>query len=461
MTKTGYSDQIAELVESCRRESLPESVLLPALRAYRDTIGVMLAGSLDESAVIARTVAATFGGVGESTVVGWTKRLSLGGAALTNGVAGHALDFDDVSMKSGSHSSAILFSAGLAVGELVDATTRQLLHAYAVGYEVIDRLAGIFRESSFRRGWHGTGINGPIGASVTCGYLLGLTAEQLANALGIAAASSGAVYRNIGTMVKPFHAGRAAMSGVLAGMLAQAGYDSAHDALDGPLGYAWAFAGQAEPGPLGPLGRPFTITDPGVGIKSYPVGSPLMGAVEGALFLARTHGISPEDVTRIEVGVSDKTKMIARYDRPASVHAARYSIPFCVAVAIAKLKVTQDEFQPAVLAEPIIRDLVACTTVEFQQDFLGIEGWPPPTRVRIVKRSGEYHETVWSSARGLQSGGYLSEEEARAKYLDCASRVVGQEGARQSLRFFEPSGLDRRVRETLRGLSQEPAARGA
>ena len=177
-------------------------------------------------------------GVGECRILGTASRTSPGLAALANGVAAHSLDYDDMCFVSLAHPSCALVPAILAAGELVHAQPTALLDAYVVGFELECRLGNVMNPRHYhQRGWHCTSSIGTLGAAAAAARVLGLDAHAVQHALGIAASSACGLKENIGSMVKPLHAGMAARNGVMAARLAQRGFTASPHAIDGPQGY--------------------------------------------------------------------------------------------------------------------------------------------------------------------------------------------------------------------------------
>ena len=181
-------------------------------------------------------------------------------AALCNGTAAHALDFDDTNFTMLGHPSAPVLAAGLAAGELALADGPALLHAFLLGFEVETTLAEVINPAHYERGWHATCTLGTLGAAAAAARLLGLDADGIRTALAVAASQSSGLKENFGTMTKPFHAGHAARSGVVAALLAREGWTAAEQALEGPQGFVSVLGASAPRlDALETLGAPWKI----------------------------------------------------------------------------------------------------------------------------------------------------------------------------------------------------------
>src|SRR5437762_11546265 len=228
---------IAEFIAKSRWEDCPAEAVDAARRAILDCLGVMLAGSVEPAARIVTDIARSEGGAPIATVVGTPLRTGAVWAALANGTAAHALDFDDTNFAMMGHPTAPVLSAALAAGELALADGRVLVHAFLLGFEVETTLAEVLNPAHYEKGFHATGTLGAMGAAAAAARLLGLDATQTRTALAIAASQASGLKENFGTMTKPFHAGHAARSGVLSALLAREGFTASEQAIEGPQGY--------------------------------------------------------------------------------------------------------------------------------------------------------------------------------------------------------------------------------
>jgi 2-methylcitrate dehydratase PrpD len=217
---------------------LPADVDTVARQCVLDWFACAMAGSGELLAVILREALA--GADGPASVVGTDRRTGALQAALVNGAAGHALDFDDTHTVMGGHPTVPVFPAALALAEELDRSGADLLAAYVAGVEVESRLGAGIGPEHYAKGWHVTSSIGIFGATAAAGHLLGLDARQFGHAMGLAASQSSGLKANFGTMTKPFHAGHAAERGLLSARLAQRGFTANPDALDTNQGLAQA-----------------------------------------------------------------------------------------------------------------------------------------------------------------------------------------------------------------------------
>src|SRR5579863_7732270 len=262
------ANQFAQFIVSAL---IPERALAVARNAFLDTIGVALAGAAEPGSRIVQRLAASEG-AGSCRIWGTTLKASATWAALANGVAAHALDFDDMCFVSLAHPSAPLVATALAIGESIGASGRALLEAYVVGFEIEAILGRTMNPKHYQQGWHCTSTLGTVGAAAAASRLLQLDTRATTHCLAIAASEASGLKENFGTMTKPLHAGLAARNAVLAGLLAQQGFTASERALDGPQGFLIAMA--SEKSHLrelaGNLGTHWEILETGITIKLYP-----------------------------------------------------------------------------------------------------------------------------------------------------------------------------------------------
>ena len=418
----------------------PPAARVAAARALLDTVGVTLAGAAEPASRIIQRVV-QHDGAGSCAVLGTAFCATAANAALANGTAAHALDYDDMCFVSLAHPSAPLVAAALAAAETAGASGRALLDAYVVGFEVEGRLGRAMNPRHYQRGWHCTSTLGTIGAAAAASRLLGLDAAVAGHALAIAASEASGLKENFGTMVKPLHAGLAARNGVVAALLAQAGMTASGAAIDGPQGFLRvmdseqpsleAFAAD--------LGTRWEIAETGITVKLYPSCAGTHPTLDALLDLRRQHGFDARDVEAIEIGVDPIVPTILLYDRPSSGLEGKFSMPFCAAAAVVRGQVGIDTFDTATLRDPAIVAMQSRVTMRVD-DTLDASA-PSLTQARVTVRLLD-GRVLTASANGAR--GYPerppSDEELSAKFLSCATQTLSvsqADAALQMLREIE------------------------
>ncbi|OGL12451.1 MAG: hypothetical protein A3I14_11495 [Candidatus Rokubacteria bacterium RIFCSPLOWO2_02_FULL_73_56] len=420
--------RLAEFVVKTSFEDCPPEAIAGVRRAALDTLGVTLAGAGEPAARLVRRVVRAEGGTRLATVIGTRLVTAPGWAALANGTAGHAHDFDDTSFALMGHPSVPLLSAALAAGEAEMADGRAVVLAYVVGFEVGAALGTAVNPAHYTRGWHATSSIGTLGCAAAAARLLRLDVEQTRHALALAASHASGLKENFGSMTKPYHAGHAARSGVLAAQLAREGFTASATALEGRQGYAAAFgAAHALDPACEALGRRWQILASGIAVKPYPSCALTHAAIDALLDLRARHGFGADDVAAIEVGVNRVAPDVLAHTRPATPLERKFSMQFCAAAAAAEGRVDLASFADAEPAAAVraLMARVAMVVDPALPDELEQHAW---SRVTVRLRDGR---TLASPPRGAQGhpATPLSAEALRAKFLGCATRVLGGEEA--------------------------------
>ena len=229
---------LADWIAGCRPDDVPDEVKREGLRTFFNWVGCAVGGARHETVDRALQAVTPFSGAPTATVIGRGERLDALHGALLNGISSHVLDYDDTHLKTIIHPAGPVASALLAVAELRPVSGAELLHALIIGVEVECRIGNAVYPDHYDRGWHITGTAGVFGAAAAVGKLIGLDAQKLTWALGIAATQSSGLREMFGTMCKSFHPGRAAQNGALAAFLAEAGFDSSERGIEAPRGFA-------------------------------------------------------------------------------------------------------------------------------------------------------------------------------------------------------------------------------
>jgi 2-methylcitrate dehydratase PrpD len=414
---------VADFVAKSRWEDCSGPAVKAARNAIVDCLGVMLAGSTEPASRILRTVAAAEGGAPLCTVVGTGERTGAVWAALCNGTAAHALDFDDTNFVLLGHPSAPVLAAALAATEVALADGSALIHAFLLGFEVETTLAAVINPAHYDHGWHATGTLGTLGAAAAAARLLGLDSAQIRTALSVAASQSSGLKENFGTMTKPFHAGHAARSGVLAALLAREGWTASEHALEGPQGFFNVLgAGMRELRALDTLGAPWKILTSGVAVKPYPSCACTHSIIDGALELRRTHAIRPEDVAEVTIGVNALVPRILIHSNPRTGLEAKFSGEFSAAAALSEGRVGIATFSDDKVHDPAIRALMSRVRLVVDPDIPGELERHMWTRVTVALHDGRTLSIGPREVPGHPRNP-LSAEALREKFEECA-RVV-------------------------------------
>ena len=421
--------RLAEFVVKTSLRDCPDAVLAQARRAALDSVGVMLAGASEPVAQHVRAVARADGGVALCTVLGTSLRTSPGWAAVANGAAGHAHDFDDTNFALMGHPSVPLLAAALAGAEAETADGAALVLAYVIGFEVDAALGLALNPAHYTRGWHATSTIGTLGCAAAAARLLGLDVAQTRHALGIAASMASGLKENFGSMTKPYHAGHAAQNGLRAAQLAREGMTASDAALDGHQGHVAAFSGATLPADaLDGLGSRWELTASGIAVKPYPSCALTHSAIDALLELRARHRIEPAKVAAVEVGVNDVVPDVLRHTRPSNGLERKFSMQYCAAAALARGAVGLTDFEDGPVRDATTRDLMTRVTMVVDRALphdLEQHAW---SRVTVRLLDGTTLESKPRGASGHPSTP-LTDAELHAKFLGCAAPVLGADVA--------------------------------
>jgi 2-methylcitrate dehydratase PrpD len=398
--------------------AIPQQALSVVHTGFADAVATMIAGSVEDPPKILR--AALNPPPGDASLYLTGPRVPAPEAAWINGTAAHALDFDDVALRG--HPSTVLVPAILAEAEAVKAGGAQMAAAYVAGYEVWAELAGREPAQHHQKGWHPTGIFGPIGAAAACAALRGLGAEKATMAIALGASHSAGLVANFGTMTKPYHAGRAAHAGVVSARLAQAGFTAAADALEHPLGFLAAVSPQGEVDRTSPakVGRDWQIQKQGLSVKKYPLCYCTHRAIDGMLDLLAGQKLKADDVAAISVSTSRRNATILRSARPQTGLEAKFSMQFAMACAVVARRVGLGELTDAFVQRKDVQALLGKVEVlpDDRQDAVR-SGAAPYDLVVIETKNGRRLESARVSDERGSPKLPLSRDELWAKFESC------------------------------------------
>ena len=427
--------ELAEFVQDIDYDSIPEDVIQRAKEALIDGIGVMLSGYSSECATLVRQYIAGLGLRGKTTVIGGRTTLPAEYAGLANGVAGHALDFDDTQISELpdrvygllTHPTTPVLGAALPAAEEAGASGRDLLTAFCAGVEVACKVAEAIHPHHYKNGFHSTGTIGIFGAAAAAAKLYGLERGPMRHALGIAASKSCGIRAAFGTMTKPYHAGSASQGGVVAAKLAQLGYKTAPDAMDGPWGYFQVAGDGVDAEAIrGKLGNPHSLVSPGVSIKPYPCGSLAHPSMDALLELILEHDIKPQAVASVRLGTTSNVLAALRYREPSDELEAKFSIPFCLAILILERKGGIGEFTDQTVLRPDVQRMMAKVTPYLHEDLQALGFQRIRSVVEVTLEDGMVLSREASTSRGTPERP-MTRQGLADKFHDCAQGLLSRD----------------------------------
>jgi 2-methylcitrate dehydratase PrpD len=406
-TANEYGRALAKF--SADERDFPASVRHAAVRALLDSVGVAVGGAREPAA---RIVQNSVRRSGTSTVIAAGRIASPENAALVNGVMAHVLDFDDTIMPTRLHPSAALVPALLAASEEVDASGRDLLDAFIVGFEVQARLADATYPAFAERNWHGTGVFGGVGAAAGVARILGLDSERTEEAMAIAATGAGGMMHVFGSMAKSLNLGRAAAIGVQSARLAAQGFSGGRAIINGVESFLHMYADHPRiEAVMTGLGADWRIVDDG--FKPYPCGVVGHAAIDAVRQLrSRAAKRMP---ARIHLEVSEETMRLMGRGDPRNELEAKFSVRYCAAIAWMHGTVTLGSFDSIWLDAPEIGELmrrITIVTEDLPQDAANCE---------ITYEGDEVDREEVAHARGTAAQP-MTDAELAAKFVAVAAR---------------------------------------
>ena len=383
-----------------------------AKRSILNFFATALGSAHDPAVSAALRVLSPFSGPTTSAIIGRPERLDAMGAAFVNAVSANLLDFDDTHLDTIIHPAAPVAATVLALAQARGFSGRDVLTSFILGVEIECRVGNAVSPGHYARGWHITSTCGVFGSAAACAKLLGLPANQISNAIGIAASQSAGIVENLPSAAKNVSVGNAARNGLFAALLAAEGYSASPRAIEGPLGWARAMGDEPDLARLtGGLGKTWEIAKNTY--KPYPAGIVFHAVIDACFALRERLGARTEDIASITVQGS--ALLLARGDRPVrNERDARVSIHHCAACALLLGAAGVTEFADATVFRP---DLVS-----FRQKVRAeLDGSLPDgaARVAIQLASGETLEEIVMAAKGSLTDP-LSDRAIEAKLRDCA-----------------------------------------
>ena len=420
-----FATELSNKINELQYNTLPADAVHWAKVGILDTVGVTIAGAAEDATRIVLGVSGSSSG--PSLVFGHARRIGALDAALVNGTASHALDFDDCNNTLGGHPSLPILPALYALADETGATGRDFIAAYVAGFETECKLSMVVNFHQYTKGWHPTTTIGVFGSAAACAHLLKLSVEKTATALSIAASLAAGVKSNFGTMTKPLHVGHCARSGLFAALLARDGFTAGATAFEHKQGYFEVFngAGNYDATKAIPAwANPLDITRPGIAIKSYPCCGSTHPAIDCMLELVQKHNLKPEQVARIDSWTHTRRLEHTNRPDPQSSLDAKFSVQYTLARALKDRTVKLEHFEGDNWKDPATRAILpkihvaTYTTEQFPADnHFGAE-------VKVTLTDGRVVSTKTDQALGRSVDKPLPPDMLKAKFDNCAARAL-------------------------------------
>ncbi len=425
-----YAIRLAEKVCAFREEHLTAKALQEARTAIIDTIACTLSGVPEDCTQILLRTPGVAEAPGRSLVFGTNRRTSALDAALINGTASHALDYDDVSGTLGGHHSAPVTAPIFALGEQIGATGRQIIAAYVIGVETECRLARAVNFHHYDKGWHPTATLGTFGAAAAAAWLLKLDVDRMAKALSLAASFASGIKANFGTMTKPMHVGQTARNGLFAALIAERGFESNPAAMEHKQGWFKVYNGDGTYFPektFEAWGSPWEIETAENGLKQFPCCGSTHPAITMALKLRKEESLAPEAIAGIEILAHSRRLPHTNNPNPMTPLQAKFSIQYATARALVDGAVRIRDFDGAAVMEERVRRLLPMITAGPHPDMP--DDSPKQFGAEVIVTTNDGRRLARRIDHLVCRGGDypMTDDELFEKFEDCASRALAHD----------------------------------
>ena len=419
MDKIELTRVLAEKAAGLRYDDLTPAARELARQCVLDYYGVALAGAGDELVSLLLDEMADAGGAPQASVIGHALRLPILSAALVNGVAAHALDYDDVNMAMPGHPSVAILPGLLALAELKGSSGRDVITAFVAGYETACRIGAALQPGHYDLGFHSTGTIGSFGAAAACARLLGLDGDATAVALGIAGTQAAGLKSQFGTMCKPFHAGKASQNGLLAARLVARGFSSRTDIIECVQGFALTHGPNFLPEAA--LAAPEAGLHLFANLFKYHAACYLTHApIECARRLREENQLKPETIAGIILRLDTSCERVCDIPAPVDGLQSKFSLRQTVAMALAGIDTASlDAYSAENAQEPGLVSLRERVVLDWQ------DSWPQTLAELELELADGRGETARHDA-GIPAANIDEQgERLRAKFDALVEPVLG------------------------------------
>ena len=417
--ETEVTKRLARWVCESDFDTVPDAVRGEAARTLLNWIGCAVGGSGHESVDITLRALGPFMGKPQASVLGRTERVDVLHASLLNGIGSHVFDFDDTHLQTIIHPAGPVASALVPLAEHRPVSGEDFLHALILGVEVECRIGNAVYPDHYDVGWHITGTAGIFGAAAAAGRLLGLDVQRMCWALAGAATQAAGLREMFGTMLKPFHIGRAAQNGLAAALLAAEGLSGSERAIEAPRGFARVLSTKQNYAAIcDGLGDSYeTLLNT---YKPYPCGVVIHPSLDGCISLKRRHGLTGDEIESVELRVHPLVLELTGNKTPETGLQGKFSVYHAVGAALVLGRVGVAEFTDEVVQDPrvtAVRDRVSAVVDGSIREAGAV--------VTIRLRDGRAVEEVVEQASGSLECP-LSDEDMDAKVHALADPMLGK-----------------------------------
>ena len=421
----GMTQRLAEFIVDTDEHKIDADAYDHAKVALMDWVAVTMGGKDEPVVSKLMAYADTLGGNPQATIFGHAVKKNVSQAAMINGTASHALDYDDTLVSFFGHPSVTLFPSLLALSEWQDKSGQDFLTAYLVGLQAGATIGVCASLDHYMAGWHATSTLGHMASAAGCARLLGLDKTQVTYALGIAATQSSGLKRVFGTMCKPYHAGKSAQAGLMAALLAKNDFTSAEDILEGPQGFFEVLKGSVNEDVLALLGLGWDVKN--ISQKYHASCHATHSSLEAAMTLVQEKNIPVSEIEQITVYSSRLALDAAGKKTPSSGLEGKFSISYCVANALCTGITGNQAFTDEKVKAPDVCALMEKVELVLDPDKTALEA-----RVVIKTKDGSEYEGFSDILQEIPPLEIKKDRVAR-KFADLCAPVMGEDKANETM----------------------------
>ncbi|MBW1680682.1 MAG: MmgE/PrpD family protein [Deltaproteobacteria bacterium] len=442
VSEVGLTRNLARFIAETWPEDIPAEMYEHAKVAWLDWFAVLMAGK--EEPLVEKLVhfARLMGGFPQATILGRGMKVSACQAALINGSASHALDYDDSMADFLGHPSVILFPALTALAEWKEKSGCELLTAYLIGLKIGATIGACAGLEHYAAGWHGTSTIGRLAAAAGCARLLVLDEPHALWALGIAGTQASGLKRVFGTMTKPYHAGKAAQVGLESALLAENGFTSAEDILEGQHGFFDLLKGAVNQEALASLGKTWEADK--LVQKYHASCHATHSPIEAALDVVAREGLDLNEIESLTVHASRMAIDIAGNPDPKTGLEGKFSYAYCVANALLRGNTGIQAFTDEMVRDPEVQSIMKKIAVVPDPQISALEA-----RVEVKTRDGRVFE---GQSDVLNEIPEISKKRSKveSKFMDLCAPVLGERKAVTLMSTFRSLDEVPNVRSVIR-----------
>lgn len=426
--------QLAEWLVKHRFDAVPDEIVKEAKRALLNYLAAAFAGCRHEAVDITVKTVLPISGPPTSSLIGRPEKCDPLHATLINGISSHVDDFDDTTPKNYIHPTAPVASALFAYASAIPLTGRDFLQAFILGFEVTSRVGNVVYPWHYEAGWHITSTAGVFGAAAAIGKVRNLPTEKMICAIGIAATQAAGVRETFGSMAKAMHPGRAGQNGYFSALLAENGFTSGEQSIEGSRGFAFVQSTNRDLSKLlDKIGSRYELLDNTY--KPFPTGIVIQPTIDACIQLYREHRPKPARIKAVNLQVAPIVfELCMKKDLKIGLE-GKFSIYHAAAIGLVRGKASLDEFTDAAVSDPDLLRVRGLTVPNKNPDIADDEAIVEVTMEDGTRLTKHVEHAVGNISRPM------TDDEIADKFRDLANRVIPREHTEQAITHC--AGFDR------------------